>query len=123
MLSCWQRAVERASTRNRCVSSGWFDCKNLIATRRPRRRSRARNTVPMPPSPIILIISYWLMRTPACGAALVAWTAVDAPSNVSHADLPTDGPTDGMTDGATDGRFERALAASVCACGGDTTAG
>ena len=37
-----QRAVARASTRKRWVSSGWFDCRNLIATRRPSRRSRAR---------------------------------------------------------------------------------
>src|SRR5438552_9433710 len=119
MLSCWQRAVVRASTRKRWVSSGWFDCKNLIATRRPRRRSRARYTVPIPPSPIILIISYWLMRTPGCGAALVAWTAVDAPSNVSHADLLIDAAIDGPTDGATEVRFERALFATVAVCGVD----
>ena len=30
----------------------------------------------MPPSPIILIISYWLMRTPGCGIAEPAWTPV-----------------------------------------------
>src|SRR3954470_11306828 len=119
MLSCWQRAVVRASTRKRWVSSGWLDCKNLIATRRPSRRSRARNTVPIPPSPIILIISYWLIRTPGCGAALVAWTAVDAPSNVSHELLLGAGPTDG----ASDERFGRGCAWIVCAAGGATTAG
>src|SRR6185436_1292185 len=113
MLSCWQRAVVRASTRNRCVSSGWFDCRNLIATRRPRRRSRARNTLPIPPSPIILIISYWLIRTPACGAALCAWIPVETPSNESHADLL-------KPDGASDGRRERGCACSVLACGGAT---
>src|SRR3954468_9975998 len=113
MLSCWQRAVVRASTRNRWVSSGWLDCRNLIATRRPSRRSRARYTVPIPPSPIILIISYWLIRTPGCGAALVAWTAVDAPSNVSHADLLN-------PDGASDDRLVRGWACIVGACGGAT---
>src|ERR1700755_1926372 len=114
MLSCWQRAVVRASTRKRWVSSGWLDCRNLIATRRPRRRSRARNTLPMPPSPIILIISYWLIRTPGCGAALVAWTAVDVPSKVSHADLLTPG-----TDGASEPRLARGWACSVCDCGAE----
>src|SRR6185295_11055958 len=104
MLSCWQRAVVRASTRNRWVSSGWFDCRNLIATRRPSRRSRARNTVPIPPSPSILIISYWLMRTPGCGAALWAWTPVDAPSNESQELLFCEGPIDG--DGPIDGPIE-----------------
>src|ERR1043166_8551618 len=113
MLSCWQRAVVRDSTRNRWVSSGWFDCRNLIATRRPSRRSRARNTLPIPPSPIILIISYWLIRTPACGAALVACTAVELPSNVSHADLLN-------PEGASDERRERGWACSVLACGGAT---
>ena len=29
MLSCWQRAVARASTRNRCVSSGWLRLQEL----------------------------------------------------------------------------------------------
>src|SRR6267142_816863 len=116
MLSCWQRAVVRASTRNRCVSSGWFDWRNLIATRRPRRRSRARKTVPMPPSPIILIISYWLIRTPGCGAALVACTAVETPSNVSHADLLVPG-----CDGADDDRFARGCACKVDAFGGAST--
>src|SRR6185295_9096669 len=122
MLSCWQRAVVRASTRNRWVSSGWLDCRNLIATRRPSRRSRARNTLPIPPSPIILIISYWLIRTPACGTALWAWTPVlpdvSMPllasnpllSNVSHADL--------ATDGATEVDRDRGLACSVLPCGG-----
>src|SRR5215475_11425999 len=115
MLSCWQRAVVRASTRKRWVSSGWLDCRNLIATRRPSRRSRARNTLPIPPSPIILIISYWLIRTPGCGAALVAWTAVDTPSNESHADLLN-------PDGASDVRLARgcAWACMVAACGGAT---
>src|SRR6185295_2401751 len=113
MLSCWQRAVVRASTRNRWVSSGWLDCRNLIATRRPSRRSRARNTLPIPPSPINLIISYWLIRTPACGAALCAWTPVETPSNESHADLLN-------PDGASDVRFDRGCACSVLACGDDT---
>src|SRR5215510_2611381 len=121
MLSCWQRAVVRASTRNRWVSSGWLDCRNLIATRRPSRRSRARNTLPIPPSPIILIISYWLIRTPGCGAALVAWTPVvpevsgtpPDESNVSHADLL-------KPDGASEVRLARGLACIVCACGGAT---
>src|ERR1043165_9899968 len=113
MLSCWQRAVVRASTRNRWVSSGWLDCRNLIATRRPSRRSRARNTLPIPPSPINLIISYWLMRTPACGAALCAWTPVETPSNESHADLLN-------RDGASEVRFDRGCACSVLACGDDT---
>src|SRR3954468_3845378 len=45
----------------------------------------------MPPSPIILIISYWLMRTPGCGAAATECTAVETPSNVSHALLPVRG--------------------------------
>src|ERR1041384_7657146 len=110
MLSCWQRAVVRASTRKRWVSSGWFDCRNLIATRRPSRRSRARNTLPIPPSPIILIISYWLIRTPGCGTALAAWTPVVPPvsiaaddSNVSHAELLT-------LDGADDDVRGRGLA-------------
>src|ERR1043166_9897467 len=124
MLSCWQRAVVRDSTRNRWVSSGWFDCRNLIATRRPSRRSRARNTPPIPPSPIILIISYWLIRTPGCGTALVAWTPVvpevsnppsPPDSNVSHADLL-------KPDGAFESRLARGLACIVCACGGATGA-
>src|SRR5262249_20601955 len=121
MLSCWQRAVVRASTRNRWVSSGWLDCRNLIATRRPSRRSRARNTLPIPPSPIILIISYWLIRTPGCGAALVACTPVvpevssSDESNVSHADLL-------KPDGAFESRLPRGLAGIVCACGGETGA-
>src|SRR5262249_44504533 len=91
-------------------------CRNLIATRRPSRRSRARKTVPIPPSPIILIISYWLIRTPACGAALVAWTPVVPlpPSNVSHALLLG-------CDGASEPRFARGAAIWVCACGGATT--
>src|SRR5262245_37971951 len=116
MLSCWQRAVVRASTRNRWVSSGWLDCRNLIATRRPSRRSRARNTLPIPPSPINLIISYWLIRTPACGAALCACTPVDTPSNESHADLLN-------PDGASEVRFARGCACSVLACGDDTEPG
>src|SRR5258708_2518218 len=33
----------------------------------------------MPPSPIILIISYWLMRTPGCGADAAAWIPVAPP--------------------------------------------
>jgi hypothetical protein len=73
----------------------------------------------MPPSPIILIISYWLMRTPGCGWALVAWTAVEEPSKASHAD---DFPVP-ATDGDTDARFERGCEDIVCACGGATTAG
>src|SRR6185436_1724738 len=96
MLSCWQRAVVRASTRKRCVSSGSLVCRNLIAARRPSRRSRARNTVPIPPSPSFLIISYWLIRTPGWGAPLTAWTAVGALSNVSHALRPD--PRDGATE-------------------------
>ena len=56
----------------------------------------------MPPSPSILIISYWLIRTPGCGAALCAWTPVDAPSNVSHELLL------GPIDGATEEDFARA---------------
>ena len=39
-------------------------------------QSRARYTVPIPPSPIILISSYWLMRTPGCGLRYVACTPV-----------------------------------------------
>src|SRR5439155_4111404 len=113
MLSCWQRAVVRASTRNRWVSSGWLDCRNLIATRRPSRRSRARNTLPIPPLPINLIISYWLIRIPAWGAALCACTPVDTPSNESHADLLN-------PDGASDVRFDRGCACSVALCGGAT---
>src|SRR3954462_7600200 len=119
MLSCWQRAVVRASTRNRWVSSDWLDCRNLIATRRPSRRSRARNTVPIPPSPIILIISYWLIRTPGCGTALGAWTPVELPSNASHDDML-------MPDGATELRFARGWAWSVLAGGtndGDAAGG
>src|SRR5688500_9362156 len=65
----------------------------------------------MPPSPRTLMISYWLMRTPGCGAALVAWTAVETPSNESHADDFAFVP-------ATDERFERC--GTVCACGGAT---
>ncbi|HEX8110748.1 MAG TPA: hypothetical protein VF516_23615, partial [Kofleriaceae bacterium] len=44
-----------------------------------------------------MIISYWLIRTPGCGAALPAWTPVvpevsnPALSNESHADCRTDG--------------------------------
>ena len=30
----------------------------------------------MPPSPIILIISYWLMRTPGCGCDATGWMPV-----------------------------------------------
>src|SRR5215475_7615303 len=126
MLSCWQRAVVRASTRNRWVSSGWLDCRNLIATRRPSRRSRARNTLPIPPSPIILIISYWLIRTPGCGAALLACTpvvpevsnpALSNPllSNVSHADC--------RTDGALELVRGRGRACIVLAAGGGTVCG
>src|SRR5262249_3424380 len=59
----------------------------------------------MPPSPSVLMISYWLIRTPGCGIALVACTAVETPSNESHAD-----------DGTCDDRFDRAC--SVLACGG-----
>src|SRR5215813_5877050 len=126
MLSCWQRAVVRASTRNRWVSSGWLDCRNLIATRRPSRRSRARNTLPIPPSPIILIISYWLIRTPGCGAALLACTpvvpevsnpalSIPALSNVSHADC--------RTDGALELVRGRGRACIVLVDGGDTVGG
>src|SRR5215510_7884090 len=118
MLSCWQRAVVRASTRNRWVSSGWLDCRTLIATRRPSRRSRARNTLPIPPSPIILITSYWLIRTPGWGAALPACTAVVElllPSNVSH-DLSHDWLK--PCDGAVDGVRERAGRACIVLAGG-----
>src|SRR5258706_11837173 len=57
------------------------------------------------------------MRTPGCGAALPAWTAVEAPSKLSHADLPVP-----ATDGDTEARFERGCACIVCADGGETRA-
>jgi len=69
----------------------------------------------MPPSPIILIISYWLIRTPGCGIAAVACTPVDAPSNVSHALRETPG-----VEGAWDELFARALARIVGAGAGST---
>ena len=51
----------------------------------------------MPPSPISLIISYWLIRTPACGTALPACTPVEPESNVSHAErLTPDGALDDL---------------------------
>src|SRR4029078_4044450 len=84
----------------RWLRSGGLVCGSLSAPRRPSRRSRARNTLPIPPSPIILIISYWLIRTPGCGTALLACTPVvpevssAALSNVSHADCRTDGALD-----------------------------
>src|SRR5690348_2079123 len=59
------------------------------------------------------------MRTPACGAALVACTPVEPPSKVSHADDGgTDGGTEGPTEGPADGRFWRGGCAwMVLACG------
>src|SRR5258705_13422380 len=54
------------------------------------------------------------MRTPGCGAADVAWTPVEPPSNVSHAD-------DFSADGASDERRARGLACSVAALGGAIT--
>src|SRR5215207_10355554 len=56
-----------------------------MATRRPRRVSRARKTVPMPPAPSSRISSYWWMRTPGRGSAVVAWTPVDD----SHEPVPS----------------------------------
>ncbi len=51
MFSCWQAAVVRASRMKRLVRSGECVRRNLMATRRPRRVSRARYTEPMPPRP------------------------------------------------------------------------
>ena len=67
MFSWLQRAVVRASSRKRWLISGAVECRNLIATRRPSRVSRARNTVPMPPLPSSRISSYWLSRVPGAG--------------------------------------------------------
>ena len=64
MFSWLQRAVVRASTRKRLVTSASWVCRNLIATRRPSRVSRARNTVPMPPLPSSRMSSYCWMRVP-----------------------------------------------------------
>ncbi len=64
MFSCMQRAVVRASRRKRAPSSGPWVLSRLTATSRPRRRSRARYTSPMPPRPSSRMISYWPMACP-----------------------------------------------------------
>src|SRR5687768_12705443 len=78
-----------------------------MATRRPRRVSRARKTVPMPPAPSSRISSYWWMRTPGRGSAVVAWTPVDD-SHEPVPSLPTgvliDGDGCGVAAGTAPGR-------------------
>ena len=64
MFSWWQRAVVRASARNRSPSPGQRATSSLTATSRPRRRSRARCTSPMPPRPSTRMSWYWPMIVP-----------------------------------------------------------
>src|SRR3569623_2045953 len=93
----------------------------------------------MPPSPIILISSYWLMRTPGCGAA--SWLSdVTAESSLllpalrcpvsawrSHFDEPALGPVLGPTLGPTLGpslaRRLRAATVTGTGCGSGVACG
>ncbi|MDQ3365600.1 MAG: hypothetical protein M3680_09240, partial [Myxococcota bacterium] len=64
---------------------------------------------------MILIISYWLMRTPGFGNAVVVCTPVE-PSYVSHALRPGCEPAvPGASDGAADARLERGVPWEVAA--------
>src|SRR5262249_35470061 len=70
MFSWLHRAVARASVRNRLATSGRSVVRNFIATRRPRRVSRARRTQPIPPRPSSRMIWYWCTCVPGANNPL-----------------------------------------------------
>ena len=72
MFSCWHWAVARASAKNRAAPIADARLISLIATRRANFRSRAKNTVPIPPRPISRISSYWRMRVPGPSVLFIA---------------------------------------------------
>ena len=85
---CVMVAAARASRRRRSRCSGSVDTSGgnpLSATSRPRRRSRARYTTPMPPRPISRTTSYDPTRAPGRRSKAPAFGSSDTSSGATAA--------------------------------------